>query len=112
MTLIVPSTLPVGPVYGGSFSGFTNAATLAAGRGVPLAGAVGAGANWGVAIFIAGCPKTKTGAPVRYVGDGQFARCLQHATDHLHGLLFLDRLRGRTKRKAMREVLGTDWANR
>jgi hypothetical protein len=24
----------------------------------------------------------------------------------------VDRLRGRTKRKAMREVLGTDWASR
>ena len=55
--------------------------------------------------------KDKTGAPVRYVGDGQFARCLQHETDHLHGLMFVDRLRGRTKRKAMREVLGTDWAS-
>ena len=54
----------------------------------------------------------KTGAPVRYVGDGQLARCLQHEADHLHGLMFVDRLRGRTKRKAMREVLGTDWAGR
>jgi peptide deformylase len=49
------------------------------------------------------------GAPVRVVGDGQLARCLQHETDHLHGLLFVDRLRGRAKRKAMREVLATDW---
>ncbi len=54
----------------------------------------------------------KNGAPVRYVGDGQLARCLQHETDHLHGLLFVDRLRGRTKRQAMREVLATDWADR
>ena len=53
-----------------------------------------------------------TGAPVRYAGDGQFARCLQHETDHLNGLLFVDRLRGRTKRKAMREVMSTDWADR
>ena len=46
------------------------------------------------------------------VGDGYFARCLQHETDHLDGRLYIDRLRGRTKRKAMREVLGTDWASR
>ena len=51
-----------------------------------------------------------TGAPVRVVGDGQLGRCLQHETDHLHGLLFLDRLRGRTKRKAMREVMSADWS--
>jgi peptide deformylase len=50
-----------------------------------------------------------TGAPVRVVGDGVLARCLQHEADHLHGLLFLDRLRGRTKRKAMREVMATDF---
>jgi len=53
-----------------------------------------------------------TGAPVRVVGDGQLARCLQHETDHLHGLLFLDRLHGRTKRRAMREVMSADWSDR
>ena len=51
-----------------------------------------------------------TGAPVRVVGDGMLARCLQHETDHLSGLLFVDRLRGRAKRKAMREVMAADWA--
>jgi peptide deformylase len=51
-----------------------------------------------------------TGAPVRVVGDGVLARCLQHEADHLHGLLFLDRLQGRTKRKAMREVMAADFS--
>ena len=51
----------------------------------------------------------RTGAPVRVAGDGQLARCLQHETDHLSGLLFVDRLRGRAKRKAMREVMAADW---
>ena len=51
----------------------------------------------------------RTGAPVRVVGDGLLARCLQHETDHLQGLLFVDRLRGRTKRKAMREIMATEW---
>ena len=50
-----------------------------------------------------------TGAPVRVVGDGMLARCLQHETDHLHGLLFVDRLRGRAKRRAMREVTDADF---
>jgi peptide deformylase len=52
----------------------------------------------------------ETGAPVQVTGDGQFARCLQHETDHLNGVVFLDRLRGRTKRRAMRDVLAADWA--
>jgi peptide deformylase len=52
----------------------------------------------------------ETGAAVRLAGTGQFARCLQHETDHLQGMLFLDRLRGRTKRRAMRDVLAADWA--
>ena len=52
----------------------------------------------------------KDDQPVRIVGDGQLARCLQHETDHLHGLLFVDRLAGRAKRKAMREVMGTDFS--
>ena len=51
----------------------------------------------------------KDGRPVRVVGDGQLARCLQHETDHLHGLLFVDRLAGRAKRKAMREVMSADF---
>jgi peptide deformylase len=49
------------------------------------------------------------GEPVQVAGDGQLARCLLHETDHLHGLLYLDRLRGRTKRRAMREVMSADW---
>ena len=52
------------------------------------------------------------GQTFEVVAGELLARCLQHEIDHLHGLLFLDRLRGRTKRKAMREVLGTDWAGR
>jgi len=52
----------------------------------------------------------EAGSPVKLAGTGQFARCLQHETDHLQGVLFLDRLRGRTKRRAMRDVLAADWA--
>jgi peptide deformylase len=52
-----------------------------------------------------------TGAPVRLVGaGGQFARCLQHEVDHLRGMVFFDRLRGRAKRQAMRDTLAADWA--
>ncbi|AEV83598.1 peptide deformylase [Actinoplanes sp. SE50] len=34
---------------------------------------------------------TKQGDPVQVVGDGILARCMQHETDHLDGILFLDR---------------------
>jgi peptide deformylase len=52
-----------------------------------------------------------TGEPIRLEGHGgQFARCLQHETDHLHGMVFFDRLRGRTKRQAMRDTLAADWS--
>lgn len=37
-------------------------------------------------------------------GEELMARCLQHETDHLEGLLYLDRLDRATRRKAMREV--------
>ena len=51
------------------------------------------------------------GSPVVFEGDGLLARCLQHETDHLNGLLFLDRLHGQTKRRAMREVMAADWSD-
>lgn len=46
----------------------------------------------------------KDGEPIEVEGTGFFARCLQHETDHLDGLLYLDRLIGRYKREAKRMV--------
>ena len=34
---------------------------------------------------------TKHGDPVQVVGDGILSRCMQHETDHLDGVLFIDR---------------------
>jgi peptide deformylase len=53
----------------------------------------------------------QTGAPVRVAGGGQLARCLQHEADHLNGMVFVDRLRGRTKRRAMRDIMAADWSH-
>ncbi len=39
------------------------------------------------------------GEPVTVAGTGLLARCLQHETDHLNGIVFGDRLSGRTRRK-------------
>jgi peptide deformylase len=39
------------------------------------------------------------GNPVEVVGSGLLARCLQHETDHLNGIVFGDRLAGRARKK-------------
>ncbi len=39
------------------------------------------------------------GSPVRFVGDGLLARCLQHETDHINGKVFADRLPTRARKK-------------
>src|ERR1700687_4674759 len=50
VTVMVPSTLPVGPVYGGSLSAPSIAATLALGSGVAFIGTVGAAAATELAV--------------------------------------------------------------
>ncbi|MDR0837893.1 MAG: peptide deformylase [Propionibacteriaceae bacterium] len=45
----------------------------------------------------------ETGAAVTIVGTGLLARCLQHETDHLHGVVFGDRLSARSRRKLSEE---------
>jgi peptide deformylase len=39
------------------------------------------------------------GAPVEYTGTGLLARCFQHETDHLHGMVFGDRIPERARKK-------------
>ncbi len=43
------------------------------------------------------------GEPVRLVGHGRAARCLQHETDHLAGHLYVDRLPAKQRRRVLRE---------
>lgn len=47
--------------------------------------------------------------PVVVDGDGAMARCLQHETDHLNGILYLDRLDDANRRQAMRQVRASSW---
>jgi peptide deformylase len=49
------------------------------------------------------------GTPVTVEGRGYFARCLQHETDHLDGVLYLDRLVGRYRRAGRRAVRDRGW---
>ncbi len=51
----------------------------------------------------------RTGAPVRVTGSGFFARCLQHETDHLEGGIYLDRVAGLRRRRALRAVRRAAW---
>jgi peptide deformylase len=44
------------------------------------------------------------GQPVRLEGSGLLARCFQHEVDHLDGRLFLDRLAGEARKRAMRAL--------
>lgn len=49
------------------------------------------------------------GAQVEVEGSGQFAQALQHETDHLNGLLYLDRLSKERRREAMQAIRASDW---
>ena len=44
------------------------------------------------------------GEPVSVRGTEMLARCLQHETDHLDGVLFLDRLEPDARKRALREL--------
>jgi peptide deformylase len=51
------------------------------------------------------------GEPARLVGTGMMARCCQHETDHLDGVLFLDRLDQAARKDAMRQIREAPWYN-
>jgi peptide deformylase len=42
-------------------------------------------------------------------GEGLLAQALQHETDHLDGMLYLERLTPEGRRVAMREIRESDW---
>jgi peptide deformylase len=49
------------------------------------------------------------GEPVTLTGTGQLARCVQHETDHLDGVLFIDRLDATQRKLAMKEIRASEW---
>jgi peptide deformylase len=49
------------------------------------------------------------GDPVRLVGSGVMARCVQHETDHLDGVLFVDRLDPDARKAAMKAIRQAEW---
>jgi peptide deformylase len=49
------------------------------------------------------------GEPITVEGSELLARALQHETDHLDGILFIDRLEMEDRKLAMKEIRESDW---
>ncbi|MEU1431089.1 peptide deformylase [Nocardia sp. NPDC005746] len=49
------------------------------------------------------------GKPVEFRAEGLLARCVQHETDHLDGVLFLQRLESAFRKEAMRTIRESSW---
>ena len=50
------------------------------------------------------------GDPITIEGTANLARCVQHETDHLDGVLFVDRLDAQTRKAAMKQIREASWA--
>ena len=51
------------------------------------------------------------GEPIVVEGTEFLARALQHETDHLDGILFIDRLSAQDRKLAMKEIRESEWFN-
>ncbi len=49
------------------------------------------------------------GEPVTIEGSDLLARAIQHETDHLDGVLFIDRLDREARKAAMKQIRESDW---
>ncbi|HUW78159.1 MAG TPA: peptide deformylase [Candidatus Nanopelagicaceae bacterium] len=49
------------------------------------------------------------GDPVEISGSELLARAIQHETDHLDGILFIDRLEAALRKEAMKEIRSSTW---
>lgn len=49
------------------------------------------------------------GDPVTIEGTEFLARAIQHETDHLNGILFVDRLEKKLRKEAMKEIRNSEW---
>jgi len=49
------------------------------------------------------------GEPITVEGTELLARCLQHESDHLDGIVFIDRLSAEDRKLAMKEIRESDW---
>jgi peptide deformylase len=49
------------------------------------------------------------GKPIEVTGTGFFSRCLQHETEHLSGVLYIDHLPRNRRRRVLREMEPFEW---
>lgn len=49
------------------------------------------------------------GEPIVVEGSEFLARAIQHETDHLDGILFIDRMPGESRKLAMKEIRESEW---
>ena len=49
------------------------------------------------------------GKPITVEGEELMARCLQHETDHLNGMIYIDRLDRKTRKKALRDIRNSNY---
>ena len=49
------------------------------------------------------------GEPITVEGTELLARCLQHESDHLDGIVFIDRLSKEDRKLAMKEIRESEW---
>jgi peptide deformylase len=61
------------------------------------------------ALSVVATGQNMWGEPVVLEGTELLARCVQHETDHLNGILFVDRLDPEARREAMRAIREADW---
>ena len=51
------------------------------------------------------------GEPIEVEGTQLLARAIQHETDHLDGVLFIDRMSPDDRKLAMKQIRESDWFN-
>jgi peptide deformylase len=51
------------------------------------------------------------GEPITIEGSEFLARIMQHETDHLDGILFIDRLSAEERKRAIADIRNTEWFN-
>jgi peptide deformylase len=49
------------------------------------------------------------GEPITLEGTDLLARCVQHETDHLDGILFIDRMDAEQRKQAMKAIREAEW---
>jgi len=52
---------------------------------------------------------TEHGDPVQVVGEGLLSRCIQHETDHLDGILFIDRQDDAGRQRLLTTIREASW---